>query len=143
MIRRLAALALLCSAASACDSATDADPAARYALVVNPPVVIQNESVRIELLQDRLALNEDGSARREVTQRYDFVSPAVRDTTETFVETYHYDVNGATIELTALCPPNALCIEGPHLWGRVTADGLELRTHLDPDVVLAYRRLVP
>jgi hypothetical protein len=142
MIRRFAALALLCSAV-ACDSATDADPAAQYALVVNPPVVMENESVRIELLQDRLELNAGGSARREVTQRYDFVSPALRDTTESFVETYHYDVDGATIEMTALCPPNALCMEGPHLWGRVTADGLELHTHLDPDVVLPYRRLVP
>jgi hypothetical protein len=141
MIRRLAALALLCSAVSACDSATDADVAARYALNVNPPVVIQNESARTELLQDHLWLNEDGTARREVTQRIDYVLPALRDTTLSYEESYRYVVDGGTIEMEAMCPPNALCAAPPHLWGRVTADGLELRMIAAPDVALTYRRL--
>ncbi len=143
MIRRIAAFALLCSAASACRSATDVDAAARYALDVNPPVVIQNSVVRIELLQDRLDLNEDGTARRELTQRLDYVSPAGRDTTVSFDEDYVYRIEGSRIEMEAVCPPNALCAAPPHVWGTVTADGLELRTLMAPDVVLTYHRLAP
>ncbi|HEX6038343.1 hypothetical protein [Longimicrobium sp.] len=143
MIRRRAALALLCTAVAGCDSATDVEVAARYALDVDPPVVIRNENVRIELLQDNLWLQEDGRARREVTERLDYLVPGPRDTTLTYTEHYVYDVKGSTIEMGAVCPPNALCTPPPHVWGRVTDDGLELHLAFDPDVLLTYRRLVP
>lgn len=141
MIRRFAALALLCSAASACDSATDADVAALYALDVNPAVVLETPYARFELLEDRLELNEDGTARRQLTQRIDFAAPEMRDTTQSYTERYTYAVQGGRIEMETQCGPAALCPAAPHVWGRVTGDGLELRTLVDPDAVLTYRRL--
>lgn len=143
MIRRLAVLALLSSAVAACDSTTDVEVAARYALDVSPPVVLENDLARIEVLSDELRLNEDGTARRAVTQRIDYTSSALRDTTESWTEEYLYEVDGTTIEMGALCPPNALCAPPPHAWGRVTGDGLELHMLSHPDVVLTYRRLFP
>lgn len=143
MIRRIAALALLCSAVSACDSATDVTPAARYGLDTDPPVVLANDVARIELLRDEFQLDGDGKARRELTQRVDYVSPGIRDTTVTYNEQYFYRVDGRTIEMEALCPPDALCAPPPHVWGRVTGEGLELRSLVAPDVLLTYRRVFP
>ncbi len=47
---------------------------------------------------------------------------------------------GETIELELVCPPNALCTAPPHLWGRATAEELELRAAVDPRPLLRYRR---
>lgn len=144
MTRGIALFLLLCPVLAACDGLFDSSRIdSRYALDVNPPVVLENESVRIEILEDEFVLREDGTARRVATEHHDYSWAGSRDTTVTYDAEFVYRVDGTTIEFEAECPPNALCAPPPHLWGRVTADGLELHTLFDPHIVLAYRRLVP
>jgi hypothetical protein len=141
MIRSLVAFAVLCSALAGCDGLFDPSaPAARFVLRTEPPVVLETDVVRIQILEDRLWLEPDATARREVTEHLDFPSPGPRDTTVTYDEEYTYETDGSTIELTYVCDPRALCIAGPHLTGQMTSEGMELRWFRDPDVVLSYQR---
>lgn len=141
-IRKLAAVSLACAALLGCESGFAPELSERYSL--HPPAVLENEVVRIEILSETLSLYEDGTARREYRQHLDYASgAAARDTTLDAAERYTYEVEGSRIELAAICPPNALCVPPPHIWGTVTDAGLELHSHFDPDAVLTYRRVAP
>ncbi|HST59177.1 MAG TPA: hypothetical protein VLK84_10820 [Longimicrobium sp.] len=141
MNRSLVVIALLCAAVSGCDSLLDPPaPAARYVLRTEPPVVLETDAARIQILEDRLWLEPDATARRVVTEHLDFPSPGPRDTTVTYDEEYTYETDGSTIELSFVCDPRALCIAGPHLTGQMTSEGMELRWFRDRDVVLSYQR---
>lgn len=143
MKRSLVAV-VLCSALAACEGLGDpADLEVGFVLDVEPAVVLESGSVRAQILEERLWLETDGTARREIKEHIDFPSPGPRDTTVTYEEEYAYEVDGTTIELMARCGPLALCAPGPHLWGQMTSEGLELRWLRDPEVVLSYQRLDP
>lgn len=142
MNRRLVALAVLWSALAGCEgAASPANPGESFALDVDPGVVYNTDEVRIHIMEDRIWLRDDATAQRQVVEHLNFSSPAQRDTTITHYEAYRYFRDGAAIELTAICDPRALCIAGPHLWGQMTSDGMELRWFRDPEVLLSYRRL--
>ena len=142
MKRSFVALAVLCSSLAACEGL---DPPATqgesFALDVDPGVVYNTDEVRIHIMEDRIWLQDDATAQRQVVEHLNFSSPAQRDTTVTHYEAYRYSRDGAAIELTAVCAPNALCIAGPHLWGQMTSEGMELRWFRDPEVLLSYQRL--
>jgi hypothetical protein len=142
MIRNLAAIALASVALLGCES-TSEPPRATDVYSLQPPAVLDIYEGHLEILNETLFLFADGTARREFRQRYDFNSPTQRDTTVRQEQEYTYELRGNRIELTFECPPNALCIAPPHLWGELTADGLELRWHVDTDVPLRYRRVGP
>jgi hypothetical protein len=146
MNRSLVALAVLCSALAGCEGIGDPeDLVASYTLDVDPAVVYVQDQVRVQVMEDRFWLREDGTADREIVERIDYPSPGPRDTTITRDEEYRYETDASmdvsAIELTAVCDPRALCVPGPHLWGQMTREGMELRWLRDPDVLLSYRRL--
>jgi hypothetical protein len=140
MIRnRAAAVMLACAALAACaEPATLPDIVARFTL--EPPAVLQNEVVRIEILSETLVLFDDDTARRTYRQRMDYVDPAGRDTTLEYQSDYTYRIEGFGITFASVCNDTASCAPPPHLWGQRTGGGLELRSHFDPDAVLRYRQ---
>lgn len=139
---RLVALFGFLASGAACDSAFRPESSTgSFALQPSTQVVLETPSARIEILADTLRLNPDGTAQRVVRESLDFI--AHPDTTLTHEEPYRYRWNGRTIELEYVCPMNALCSAPPHLWGEATADGLELRSAIDPRPLLRYRRLIP
>jgi len=139
MLRLLLSIGLL-SSLLACESALSPGVSTGvYALRSADPVVLQNSSVRIEVLADTIWLESGGSARRVVREHLDYVS--FRDTTVTRTEPYRYETDGASIEMEYVCPPNALCAPPPHIWGHVTDEGLELRFLVDPRPLVRYRRI--
>lgn len=139
MIRNRAAVLLACAALVACGGpATLPDVAVRFTL--EPPAVLQNEVVRIEILSETLLLFGDGTAQRLYRQRMDYVDPAGRDTTLEYQSDYTYRIEGFGITFASVCNDTALCAPPPHLWGQRTATGLELRSHFDPDALLRYRQ---
>lgn len=139
MLRLVAVICILASLG--CESVLDPSVApAAYALRSSArPAVLQNSSVRIEVLSDTLWLREDGNARRVVQESFDFA--AGPDTTLTHEEPYRYERRGNVIEFDLVCPPNALCSPPPHLWGKFTPEGLELRSAVDPRTLLRYGRV--
>jgi hypothetical protein len=138
MTRTRSLLLLGAAVLTACTGASDPPAATVYGL--QAPVVLQNEHVRFEILEESLALFEDGSAWRGYRMRVDYASPAGRDTTLEGGEEYLFAVEGTRIELFAECNDTASCAPGPHLWGEVTGDGLLLHSFFDPDVELRYAR---
>jgi hypothetical protein len=143
MIRPLA-VALACAALIGCDSST-APSASAGVFVLKPPAVLENEVVRIEILNEKLSLYADGTAQREYRERLDFVGTVGRDTTLDVQEEYTYalGVDGSTITFAALCDDIGICAPPPHLWGRITDASLELHSSFDPDAVLRYNRVFP
>lgn len=67
--------------------------------------------------------------------------PPSRNTTLSSDPPYRYRERGGVLELEYVCPPHALCAPPPHLGGRVTRDGLQLREAFDPTRLLRYSRL--
>jgi hypothetical protein len=139
MIRNRAAAFLACIALVACaQPATLPERTAIFTLT--PPAVLQNEVVRIEILSETLTLFDDDTALRQYRQRMDYVDPAGRDTTLEYQSEYTYRIDGMSITFASVCNDTALCAPPPHLWGQRIGNGLELRSHFDPDAVLRYRQ---
>jgi hypothetical protein len=142
MTRTPAAFLLTCIVLAACSGSVSAPPVPSELFTLQAPTRLENESLRIDILSDILAFYPGNIARREYRQRLDYVSPQTPDATENVEVNYGYQVTGDSIAFNAECNDVAAdCAPGPHLWGRVTAEGLELHVPFDPDAVLRYRRV--
>lgn len=143
MIRRFATFVLLSASLAGCDGlvGSDAPPTGAYVLDVSSPVVLQNGNVRVQILEDVLTLRDDGTARRVAREHIDYVDDQWRDTTYSVDHQFRYRAEGSRIELESVCGPAALCAAPPHVWGRATRDGMELRMLQDPTVLLRYDRV--
>ena len=131
-----------CAALAACDgSATGPSPAGVYSLTA--PTVLENWSVRIEILEETLTLYDDGTAVRDLRQRISPREGGLPAETRDERWEYTYEIDGASIELAAECGPLALCAPPPHAWGELSGTGLELHVLENPDAVLRYQRVSP
>lgn len=148
--RTLLALAALLTAASACDSPVEpGDLAGTYALVqVNgaplPAVTFEEPHLRIERLSDVLQLKTDGTGRQVVQLRTTHPATGKPPEVETVTWELGFAARDARVEISYFCPPNALCIAGPHLTGRLEGQVLLLAER--PDMGghrFRYRRVTP
>lgn len=142
MIRIRAAAVLTCAALAACSGSTSAPPAPTELFTLQTPARLENETLRIEIVSDILSFYPGNIAQRQYRQRLDYVSPQIQDVTEDEEVQYGYQVSGDSIAFYAECDDVVSdCMPGPHLWGKVTAEGLELHLPFDPEVLLRYRRV--
>lgn len=136
---------LLALLAAGCDS----DPvapgkvAAEYVLEsVNggplPAEKFDNGTFSFILLSETLRLEEDGSGIQESVHQTDFADPTKPDHRSDSLFRLTYRLLGDRLEVSFYCPPEAICIMGPHLIGRMDGATLVL-TDLNGDE-LRYRR---
>lgn len=144
MTRHFAAASLVLMALTGCGKGTTTPPPSpTHVFALRPPAVLETPSVRIEILSETLAIYSSGMATREYRTRLDYVGAAGRDTTMDGRTEYTYHAAGDSISFTSACDDTASCPPPPHVWGHFTRTGLELRTQIDPDVVLRYERRYP
>lgn len=112
-----------------------------------PAISHQNDFARYVTLSDTIALTS-------ATRGYHAYRFRVEDTNGNPIETlsaktdftYEIDVReppvlNGDIAITYICPPNAGCIAGPHLTGKVEGSILSLRVrHQSPELLRLYRR---
>ena len=93
-----------------------------------PTVLQTTDQVDIRVLSDTLLLRSDGtgviSGVREIVPR-EPGGPA--EGPRSIVTTFHSETGGGQIAITFDCPPNALCIQGPHMLARTADGGLTAR----------------
>ena len=143
MLRTLLAAVLLLPALGGCDSILGnraPEVAGAYELAA-PALLVEHSTLRVEVLSDTLWLSRNGAGKRVVRERYE--SAASPDTTVAHETDFGYTIRRGEIEVEFFCGPLALCSAPPHMWGRRTAEGLELRHLANPERVLQYRRLEP
>ena len=144
MLRTLLAAALLLPALGGCDTILGSrapEVVGVYELSSAPALLVDQPTLRVEMLSDTLWLYRSGAGKRVVRERHG--SPPSPDTTVVHEEDFGYRMRGSNIEVEFFCGPLALCSAPPHMWGRRTEEGLELRHLANPDLPLAYRRLEP
>lgn len=108
-----------------------------------PAVVSSNENVTIFVLADTLRLASNGAGLQVGLRR---ILPAAGEPVDTIrIEwpLYYEAAPPGRIEVTYVCPPNALCTAGPHLVGGLTADGLYLEGAVPDGPPLSYERVSP
>ncbi|HEX5726559.1 MAG TPA: hypothetical protein VFX98_13880 [Longimicrobiaceae bacterium] len=131
-----------------CDSALGVDPAevaGTYVLEAVagsplPAVVMENEDFMSTVLADTFRFSGDGTGRQSVRTRLRLHATGVTENISFQQQTFGYRIRGARIEITYVCAPNALCLPGPHLIARPTADGLRIEGEPGD---FDYRRLEP
>lgn len=144
MLRTLLAAALLLPALGGCDTILGSrapEVVGVYELTSAPALLVDRSTLRVEVLSDTVWLYSNGAGKRLARERYR--SSASPDTTLGSEVDFGYTVRRGVIEVEFFCGPLALCSAPPHMWGRRTAEGLELRHLANPDLPLSYRRLEP
>jgi hypothetical protein len=127
-------VAMVAALVLGCDS-TGPGPITRGIYVLqrvagNPlPAVLQTTDLfNIRVLSDTLLLRSDGtgviSGVREIAPR-EPGGPA--EGPFSIVTPFHSETSRGEIAITFDCPPNALCIEGPHMLARTADGGLTAR----------------
>lgn len=137
---------LLLALALGCRGTTEPAPLAGNIYVLQtvageslPTTYVPNSVVTFLAYADTLALHEDGTGERRTVRQGD--SPDERATDETM---FHWVRSGSDIAITFDCPGLALCIQGPHLAGALSAGGkLTITQSTVNRVPLVYQWLFP
>jgi hypothetical protein len=108
-----------------------------------PAVVVDNGYVVVRFVADTLRLNPDGTGVQVIVQRARSPDPETPEAEERWVAPLEYTLNGDRIEVSLVCPPNALmlCAAPPHYRGTVTPTGLRLERALEYRVPFVYERV--
>jgi hypothetical protein len=109
-----------------------------YALNGTPGLVMEAQTLTMEVIADTLWIAGDRTAQRRFRGTSTLRDGSLRSEQD-WTATYRYVRRGNRIEMTQICPPNALCVAGPHLTGRLRGETLELRELWAPQV-LTYER---
>jgi hypothetical protein len=143
MLRPLLAAALLLSALAGCDTilGSRAPEVVGVYELTSAALLVDRPTLRVEMLSDTLWLYRTGAGKRVVRERHGY--PPRPDTIVAYESDFGYTMRGGQVEVEFFCGPLALCSAPPHMWGRRTDEGLELRHLANPDLPLAYRRLEP
>jgi hypothetical protein len=130
-----------------CESATHADPpAGTYVLRTIagdplPALAWQTEYTAVQIVADTLFIGPHGRAEeRRMVEVHSFVPHHSQKTHMTQSELGIRFAKGR-LELSYVCPPNANCVAGPHLIGRLTSAGLTIETANGMRVPLVYERI--
>lgn len=148
--RTFAVLAALLFTVGACDLPLESESlAGTYALVSVsgaplPAVLFDDEQHgRLELVSQTLRLRGDGTGSMVDVTRHRPAGATATRPAESGETELRYRRNDDRLEISFVCPPNALCAEGPHLTGRATRESLQLSvvTTLPNAGVYLFRRL--
>lgn len=136
---RLSILILLLALAS-CGTVLEPEDLSGVFVLQATPVILQPDNGRLEIIADTLRVSSDGSATRVVAESFQSEAGSY---VEVRVEQYRYTIHRRTAQFAFVCPINALmlCIPPPHIWGTPTSTGLSLRSAIDPQARLEYRRV--
>ncbi|MBC7894525.1 MAG: hypothetical protein H7066_03875 [Cytophagaceae bacterium] len=107
------ALALALSALSCGDSLGPGEVEGRYVLesvsAAQLPVTLSGDGWSYRIVADTIWFDDDGRGTKVHIQEWNGRGP------ERFEQRFDYRYRGGRVEVTYVCPPNASCIEGPHL----------------------------
>lgn len=90
------------------------------------------------LVADTMRLGPRGGGTQVRVMGVDFDDPALPDRHDVSTSAFEYRIRDGRLEITAHCPPNALCAPGPHHVGTHGGDALKLGFGSE---VLHYRRV--
>lgn len=140
-------LACIAVLAIGCGTPTDAKPlAGTYVLRTIagdplPALAWQTEYTAIHIVADTLLIRPRGRAEeRRMVEVHSFV-PHHSQKVHTTRSELGIRFAPGRLELTYVCPPNANCVAGPHLIGRLTDEGLTIETASGMRVPLVYERI--
>jgi hypothetical protein len=103
-----------------------------------PALALENEWGTVIILADTLRLHSDRRGEGITIQREErHYQNGLEISTNKLQRTFGFILKDRRIEIHFSCPPNAICIAGPHLAGHPTAEGLELSSAYGK---LVYRR---
>lgn len=133
-ITRLCCVLVALGAAACSDPLGPGDVAGIYALRSaggqSLPATVTIGSFSFVILADTLHLRPDGSGRHARISQNPGGPP------QRFDIDLRFETLNGRIEITFMCPPNALCTAGPHLIARREGSGLRAD---EGSLVLAYR----
>lgn len=105
-----------------------------------PVVVIDDEWITVSVLADTIRLRGDRSGEHARTQIAELHAAEDPPSVSTWRTEFHYRIRRGRIEISYICPPNALCTPPPHEIGRFEGDGFVLESIPEGFV---YRRVDP
>ena len=145
-VRALIVGAAVAAAAACSDGLNPFDPADVYVLRTVggeplPALGSQHGDVTVHIVADTLRLRLNGSGSHSGVQR--IVSPGSGPDGNLIPQSgdFTYEQVGDRVEITFACPPNALCIRGPHIVGRLVGDILEVELSLGLRVPQIFERV--
>ena len=133
ILRRTAVLALCTLMAACSDPIGPSDVAGVYELELIdgeplPAVLFSNEYYIVRVLSDTITLRADGTGTISGVQEFESLQEGVESEGPRARETQiRFGVRNNRIDIEFLCPPNALCTQGPHIVAWKTSDGLSAR----------------
>jgi len=131
---RAVAMALLLPVLGCGDPLSPADVTGTYVLqrVADRPLpteLFRNDDVIVRVFADTIRLRADGSASiASVTESESMFDGSILQSSPAEEGRFYFRVVGGRVEITYICPPNASCVDGPHLLARRDGDGLLVET---------------
>lgn len=109
-----------------------------------PTTAFDRGTFRMVVIADTIVLHDDGTGMRttvgDTYSKGEVGAPPVEPVRERIVVDLRWSMVLDRFEATFICPPNAMCIAGPHLVGGLDGDGLVLETDLGRLVPTEYAR---
>jgi hypothetical protein len=140
----LACIAIL---AVGCGSPTDSNPLAGTFVLRTiagealPALAWETEYTAIHIIADTLLIPPRGRAEERRTAEVHSSVPHHSQKVHTTSSEIGIRLAAGRLELSYVCPPNANCVAGPHLIGRLTDVGLTFETASGMRVPLVYERI--
>jgi hypothetical protein len=105
-----------------------------------PAIVNQVGGVTLRVAGDTLRLRPNGTGIRSLVQ---LLEPATSDAPETVrsSSSFTYVIAGDDLRIDFACPPEASCIRGPHIVGRLDGDLLVAEHQRFPHLTQIYERV--
>ena len=131
---RAVAMALLLPVLGCGDPLSPADVTGTYVLqrVADRPLpteLFRNADVVVRVFADTIRLRADGTASiASVTEAESIFDGSIIESSPEGEGQIYFRVVGGRIEITFICPSNASCTRGPHLFARRDGDRLLVET---------------
>src|SRR5688500_10233723 len=142
MLVTVASLGLGCR-----DGLGPADVAGTYVLgrvggAALPAEVVRDRVSFMRVTADTLRLRDDGTGRYTSVRVIQQLGGPSAEIPTQLDSDLGFEIVGSRIDITFRCPPNANCIDGPHLVAHHNDGGLIIGTSMVADAPLRYRRVM-
>ena len=106
-----------------------------------PAVLFPTEFVRVRVLADTLRLNANGSGVQISVREVEPLVPGLpAERSSRVASELRFETKRGRIEVSTICPPNAICPPPPHFVARAVAEGLRVDVATGQRVPLLYTR---
>ena len=106
-----------------------------------PAEVFRDAHGVVSILADTLRLGANGRGGYTSLRVIDLIGSESPQMPSRLEQALTFRIIGSRIEIQFACPPNALCLAGPHLIARQETRGLVVEESLVADTPLHYRRI--